>query len=93
MNAVVRQPSVTSPKVSVVLLDWSVRESLHSLKYLNHQTVPRDNYELIWIEYYNSRPPQLVEMSRMQGPVRLDQWIVLDMPAACYYHKHMYITR
>ena len=89
MNTFVRQASVTSPKVSVVLLDWSVRESLHSLTYLNRQTVAREDYELIWIEYYGYRSPPLAEMFGTENSVRLDQWIVLDMPESCYYHKHM----
>jgi hypothetical protein len=28
-------------------------------------------------------------MITMDSPVRLDQWVVLDMPTNCYYHKHM----
>jgi len=45
----------TNPKVSVVLPDWSCRESLHSLDYLNNQIMPREQYEIIWIEYYLNR--------------------------------------
>ena len=30
------------PKVSFILLDWSVRESFHFLHYLSQQTVPRE---------------------------------------------------
>jgi hypothetical protein len=89
VNAVVRQSSVVSPKVSVVLLDWSVRESLHSLNYLNRQTVPREDYELIWIEYYSRQLEQLTEMPAKDSAMRIDQWIMLNMPANCYYHKHL----
>jgi len=41
------------PLVTIVLLDWSCRESLHSLDYLANQTIPREQYEIIWIEYYS----------------------------------------
>jgi len=48
-------------EVSIILLDWKVRESFHILDYLNQQTVPRSNYEIIWIEYYNRKPKELEE--------------------------------
>jgi hypothetical protein len=74
------------PKVSVILLDWGVRESYHSLDYLNRQTIPRDEYELIWLEFYDRKPPELarlVESSRV-----LDKWIVLGYPDDHIFHKH-----
>lgn len=81
------------PKVSFVLLDWSCRESFHIFHYLNQQNVPRDNYEIIWIEYYNRRSPEirkeLEECARQSIPPMLDQWIVMDMPETLYYHKHL----
>ena len=81
------------PKVSFILLDWSCRESFHMLHYLNQQNVPRGNYEIIWIEYYNRRSPEirkLLEGCESQSkPPPLDQWIVMDMPDTLYYHKHL----
>jgi len=81
------------PKVSFVLLDWSCRESFHMFHYLNQQNVPRDNYEIIWIEYYNRRSPEirkwLEDCARQSKPPMLDQWIVMDMPETLYYHKHL----
>ena len=47
------------PKVSIILLDWSVRESFHSLDFLLDQTVPRESYELVWVELYNRVIPQV----------------------------------
>jgi len=72
------------PKVSLVLLDWSVRESFHLLHYLKHQTIPRDQFEVIIIEFY----------SRVSDAIRkfeeeVDTWVVLDMPLTCCYHKHL----
>jgi hypothetical protein len=81
------------PKVSFVLLDWSCRESFHIFHYLNQQNIHRDNYEIIWIEYYNRRSPQirkgLEDCARQSKPPMLDQWIVMDMPETLYYHKHL----
>ncbi len=81
------------PKVSFILLDWSCRESFHMLHYLSQQNVPRDNYEIIWIEYYNRRSPEirklLEDCASQSKPPPLDQWIVMDMPDTLYYHKHL----
>lgn len=81
------------PTVSIVLLDWSVRESFHILHYLNNQTVSREQYEIIWIEYYDRRASQIesklkrsIELN--QHPI-LDKWIVMDTSRNIYYHKHL----
>ncbi len=82
-----RNPGV---KVSVVLLDWGVRESFHSLTYLNRQTLPRTDYELIWIEFYDHKPQKLlhlVESAEPSTPV-LDKWLVMAYPDNVRYHKH-----
>jgi len=79
-------------EVSIILLDWKVRESFHILDYLNQQTVPRFNYEIIWIEYYNRKPKELEEKFQdslnKRKPI-LDEWIVMKMPENVYYHKHL----
>jgi hypothetical protein len=81
------------PKVSIVLLDWSCRESFHILDYLENQTIPRNQYEVIWIEYYERTAPEIGEKLRRceisRRPPILDQWIRLDMRSDVYYHKHL----
>lgn len=89
LHPLIHQSRVLHPKVSLILLDWSVRESFHSLTYLNRQREPRENYEVIWIEYYGRRSEQLAGSLTQDSPTRIDQWIVLGMPDHCYYHKHM----
>ena len=49
------------PLVSVILLDWSVRERFHALDWLNKQDIARDEYELIWLELYDGVPPEAME--------------------------------
>lgn len=81
------------PVVSLILLDWTCRESFHFLTYINNQNVPRDQYEVIWIEYYSRRSPEIQNMlddSKNAGkPPAVDKWIVMDMPEDVYYHKHL----
>ncbi len=73
-----------TPKVSLILLDWSVRESFHLLHYLGRQDVARDDFEVILIEYY-SRVSDAVRKFEDQ----VDTWLLLEMPEDCYYHKHL----
>src|SRR5881396_2089350 len=78
------------PKVSVILIDWGVRESFHSVHYLNTQTAGREDYELVWVEFYDRQPQALREMATRQagaGPA-LDKWISLGYPDSYCFHKH-----
>ncbi|MCI0684196.1 MAG: glycosyltransferase [Gemmataceae bacterium] len=74
-------------KLSVILIDWRVRESFHSLHYLNRQTLPRDQYELIWLEFYRHQPAALRGLAA-RNPGTLDQWLSAGYPDDCLYHKH-----
>ncbi len=73
-------------KVSIILIDWNVRESYHSVEYLNNQTVTRDKYELIWVEYYDKKSKTL-EQYLKNG--KLDKYIVLGNSDNSHYHKHI----
>jgi hypothetical protein len=74
-----RAESTASPKVSVVLLDWSCRESLHALDWLNQQDLPRQDYELIWIDLYDRVPDLALR--------RAD--VVVTLSQKGLYHKHV----
>lgn len=80
------------PKVSIIILDWSVRESFHVLDYLNRQRIDRNMYEIIWIEYYDRRAIEiepLIKRHKDLGlPPPIDKWIVMDSPRQECYHKH-----
>ncbi len=82
----------TGVDVSLVLLDWSCRESLHLLDCLAEQTVDRARYEIIWIEYYQREWPALRErMDRAAASGQtppVDVWAVLGMDPGLCYHKH-----
>lgn len=93
MEIIFNQNTSPSPIISIILLDWSIRESFHILYYLSDQTIPREQYEVIWIEYYNKHAHELeagIEEGKKLGiPPIVDKWIVMDMPRNIYYHKHL----
>ncbi|MCX8082085.1 MAG: hypothetical protein N3D17_01615 [bacterium] len=91
MKIIYRNYNLKNPEVSIILIDWSVRHSFHILDYLNQQTVPRDRYEIIWIEYYSRIPEELMDKlnnSLKKGIPVLDQWIVMETPEDFCHHKH-----
>ncbi|MCK4602634.1 MAG: glycosyltransferase family 2 protein [Phycisphaerae bacterium] len=81
------------PKISILLIDWSCRESFHTIDYLNNQTMPREDYELLWVEYYDHRAEQIAqklkEYDARDKPPPLDKWILLGLPRSVHYHKHL----
>jgi hypothetical protein len=68
-----------APKVSIILLDWTCRESLHALEWLNRQNVPRHEYELIWIELHDRVLPEALEHAD----------VVVTLNQKGLYHKHV----
>ena len=80
----IKQSSRAQPKVSLILLDWSVRESFHLLDYLSKQDVDRGLFEVIIIEYYS-----LISDAIRPFEDEVDSWLLLEMPEDCYYHKHL----
>ena len=46
-------------ELSIILLDWSVRERFQSVYWLQKQTVPRHLYELIWVECHDRVVPEV----------------------------------
>lgn len=93
MRTLFDNPRVANPKVSLVLLDWNCRESFHSLDYLAEQDVPRSDYEIVWVEYYGLRAKEIdrrMDAAAAKGaPPPVDTWVVMDIPDALYYHKHL----
>ncbi len=80
----VKQSAREAPRMSIVLIDWSVRESFHILHYLARQAVPHSFFEVIVIEYYDRRSTAVAAHED-----QVDGWVLLEMPRSCYYHKHL----
>lgn len=92
MNILHKTRFSIQPAVSFILLDWSVRESFHTIEYLNHQRYDRKNYEIVWIEFYDRVAPEIAAMKARNDeigvPAPVDTWIVMNTPSREYYHKH-----
>ncbi len=80
----IRTSQKKRPKVSLILLDWNVRESFHICHYLAKQTVPRETFEVNVLEYYN-----VISDAAEEFEEQIDHWLLLEMPSSCYYHKHL----
>jgi HD-GYP domain-containing protein (c-di-GMP phosphodiesterase class II) len=92
MNIVYENHINPNPHISFILMDWGCRESFHTIEYLNNQTVPRDSYEIIWIEYYNRKPTRIkdlidrYEKCGLESPI--NTWIVMARPKGEVFRKH-----
>lgn len=59
------------PKISVIMVDGSFRESFHSLDYFGTQSLSPDDFELLWIEYYDNVHPELVQIAERYSNFRI----------------------
>jgi len=71
-------------RLSIILVDWGVRESFHILQYLSRQTVDRELFEVIVVEFYAHVSPAVGRFVEV-----VDSWILLENQKHCYYHKHL----
>jgi hypothetical protein len=67
-----------STLLSIIILDWSVREKFFGLHWLNSQDIARDQYEIIWVEIYDRRVPEVEK--------QVDRLITCGQKRL--YHKH-----
>ncbi len=49
---------MTEPDISVIMVDGGFRERFHALDYFSEQTLERERYELIWVEYTDRPAPE-----------------------------------
>lgn len=48
-----------TPKISIVMVDGLFREKFHAVDFFSDQTLPPEEYELLWAEYYDRVNPEL----------------------------------
>ena len=61
MEILFREREMDSMKLSVVLFDAGYRERFHTVDSLRTQTLPRERYEILWVEYFDRIRPELSE--------------------------------
>lgn len=74
-----KNASPPSPRLSIILLDWGCRERFTTLDWLRQQDVPKDQYELIWVEVYD----------RVIDEVMKKADVVITCNQKGIYHKHL----
>jgi len=80
MSEIVHKNSApTAPRLSFILLDWGCRERFTTLDWLNKQDIPRDQYELIWVELYDRVIDEVMEKAD----------VVITCNQRGTYHKHI----
>ena len=58
-------------KISIIMVDGSFRESYHAIDFFCSQSLAAEDYELIWVEYYDKAHPKLVEKIAQYPNARL----------------------
>jgi hypothetical protein len=74
-----KNASPSSPRLSIILLDWGCRERFTTLDWLLQQDVPKDQYELIWVEVYDHVVDEVMK--------KADVVIICNQQGI--YHKHI----
>lgn len=74
-----KNSSPSSPRLSIILLDWECRERFTTLDWLRQQDVLKDQYELIWVEAYD----------RVVDEVMQKADVVITCNQQGTYHKHI----
>lgn len=52
---------MNAPRISIIMVDGGFRESYHAIDFFCTQTFPRDDFELLWVEYGSQIHPKLAE--------------------------------
>jgi len=52
-------------RFSVIMIDGGFREKIYGAKYFSDQDFPEDQYEIIWVDYYDSPHKELVQYPKV----------------------------
>jgi len=58
-------------KISVIMVDGEFRENTYGAEYFSNQDFPVDDFEVIWVEYYNIVPEHVLNQRKVKV-VRLE---------------------
>ena len=69
-------------KISVIMVDGSFREHIFGAKYFTDQDFPKNDYEVIWVEFYKNANP-ILDQYKKQGL----QIVCLENDESTTYHS------
>jgi hypothetical protein len=69
-------------KISIILIDGSFRENVFGAKYFTRQNFPVDQYEVLWVEFYEKANPEVYEYQQQGLKI-----ICLGNSRATTYHS------
>jgi hypothetical protein len=59
-------------KISVVMIDGGFRENVFGAKYFSQQNFPEDDYEIIWVDYFDRIHPEISSNPKIKA-IHLDK--------------------
>jgi len=77
-----------NPRISVILVDGSYRPHFAVIDSLKRQTLPGDDYEVLWIEYYSEVQEELIQ--KMEGR---ENFQVITLCGTGIYHSSYCFNR
>ena len=75
------------PDISVVMVDGLFRESFHAVDFFCNQSLSRDRYELIWVEFFDRVNPELEEKIAGYPNARI---VTLNHKDAIYHSSYCF---
>lgn len=79
------------PKISVVMVDGSFRERYDSVGFMARQDMPAEDFELIWVEYYDQIHPDL--QKRIDAAPRPGGFRAISLGRTGTYHSSYCFNR
>ncbi len=79
------------PKISIVMVDGSFRERYDSIDFMARQDFPAEDYELIWVEYFDGIHPDL--QSRIDSASRGRRFRAITLGRSGAYHSSYCFNR
>ena len=56
----------TNMKISVIMIDGGFRDNLYGAHYFSKQNFPKNEYEVIWVEFYDAVKPEIKNNKKLK---------------------------
>lgn len=84
MIKILKKSTIVKPKLSILVQDWGVRESFHFFDYLKKQNISKNEFEIVFVDFYNELNPKIKNYFDF-----IDTAILLNFSKDFHYHKHL----